>query len=327
MSATVADFMTTAVVTIGSDTGLKEAANRLRSGGFSALPVVDALGRVVGVLSEADVLARGTGTLTCHRMSQPPVTARPDTPVAEAAHLMHRHGLKRLPVVDDAGRPVGIVSRADLLRVFLRSDEELGRDVRGRLRAEGKPDVTFAVEDGVITLSVAPDDRRTIEAVEAVDGVVAVRGTLSRAAARRLSVNARTADIEILGEEECLDLLRSHSLGRIAVIDHGQPLIFPVNYAADARAVVFRTAPGMKLAEAPMTKVAFEIDEVDEAAGTAWSVMVQGVAYEITEALDRLSERLRELVVEPLAPGERKHWVAVMRHGISGRRFRLASPL
>ncbi len=130
-------------------------------------------------------------------------------------------------------------------------------------------------------------------------------------------------EIEILSEEECLELLRSHDVGRLALSDHGQPLIFPVNYAADDRAVVFRTAPGIKLTESPMTKVAFEIDEVDLAASTAWSVMVQGVAYEITSAVDSLSERLRELVVQPMAPGERRSWVAVMRHEISGRRFRL----
>lgn len=139
-------------------------------------------------------------------------------------------------------------------------------------------------------------------------------------------MNPLDAEIEILSEAECLDLLRSHSVGRIALTDHGQPLIFPVNYAADDRAVVFKTAPGMKLTEAPMSKVAFEIDEVDTGAGTAWSVMVQGVAYEITSALDRLSERLRTLVVQPMAPGERENWVAVMRHQISGRRFRLSDP-
>jgi nitroimidazol reductase NimA-like FMN-containing flavoprotein (pyridoxamine 5'-phosphate oxidase superfamily) len=135
--------------------------------------------------------------------------------------------------------------------------------------------------------------------------------------------STETAEIEILSEEECLDLLRSHRVGRIALTDQDQPLIFPVNYAADDRAVVFRTAPGMKLTGSAMARVAFEIDEVDTAAGTAWSVMVQGMAYEITDALDRLSEGLRALVVEPMAPGERRHWVAVIRREISGRRFRL----
>jgi uncharacterized protein len=136
-------------------------------------------------------------------------------------------------------------------------------------------------------------------------------------------VTASPAETEVLSEEDCMELLRTHSVGRIALMDNDQPLIFPVNYAADDRAVVFRTAPGMKLRESRMARVAFEIDEVDETTGTAWSVMVNGIAYEITDALDELSERLRTLVVEPMAPGERSNWVAVMRHEISGRRFRL----
>jgi CBS domain-containing protein len=356
-SATVRDVMTTAVSTISPETRLKEAAAILRSGGFSALPVVDRGGRVIGVLSEADLLVkaerpapaatqrsyarreqeeRWTGILACHLMSRPAVTVAPDAVLAEAAHLLHRHGLKRLPVVDDAGRPVGIVSRGDLLKVFLRSDEDVRRDVLERVRAEaasaGLPAVTVKVEDGVVTLRGVEVEsgwgRRVTEIAEGADGVVAVRNLLNRVSeapseARRLAVDTPATDIEILSEEECLELLRAHRIGRIALSDHGQPLIFPVNYAADDRAVVFRTAPGMKLTESPMTKVAFEIDEVDTAAGTAWSVLVQGVAYEITSALDSLSERLRELVVEPMAPGEHRNWVAVTRHEISGRRFRL----
>lgn len=136
-------------------------------------------------------------------------------------------------------------------------------------------------------------------------------------------MNMSAAEIEILSEEECMRLLRSHDLGRVGLVDHGQPLIFPVNYATDDSAVVFRTAPGMKLHEAPMSRVAFEIDGVDAAAGTAWSVLVKGIAYEVTETLDSLSQRLRTLVVQPMAPGERPNWVAVMRREISGRRFRL----
>src|SRR5206468_10350409 len=119
--------------------------------------------------------------------------------------------------------------------------------------------------------------------------------------------------VEILSEQECLRLLRSRSLGRVALVDDGQPVILPVNYAADDRAVVIRTAPGMKLRSAPMSAVAFEVDEVDADRGIAWSVVVRGVAYEITHALDRLSEGLRQLVVTPMAPGERSHWVAILR--------------
>ena len=133
-----------------------------------------------------------------------------------------------------------------------------------------------------------------------------------------------TAEVEILSEEECLRLLRSRSLGRVALIDDGRPAILPVNYAADDRAVVIRTAPGTKLRSAPMSAVAFEVDEVDAGRGVAWSVVVQGVAYEITHALDRLSEDLRRLVVTPMAPGERSHWMAIIRSDISGRRFPLS---
>jgi CBS domain-containing protein len=344
VNAAVRDVMTSPVTTISPNAGLKEAAALLRSGGFSALPVVDARGELVGVLSEADLLvkaerpapdatssrtgkerdARWTGTLACHLMSRPAVTVGPDAALAEAAHLMLRHGLQRLPVVDGAGRPVGVVSRGDLLKVFLRPDEEVRRDVRARLDAEDLSEVGADVDDGVVTLRGIIEEaaaRRAAQVVEAVDGVVAVRGP--RSEARRTEMNVSTADLEILSEEECLALLRSHHLGRLAVIDDGQPLIFPVNYAADDRAVVFRTAAGMKLRTVPMSRVAFEIDEVDTAAGTAWSVLVQGVAYEITETLDSLSERLRELVVEPMAPGERPNWIAVIRAEISGRRFRL----
>lgn len=131
------------------------------------------------------------------------------------------------------------------------------------------------------------------------------------------------AEIETLSDAECVELLRSHSFGRLALTEDGQPQIFPVNYAADSSAVVFRTAPGMKLATAPMSKVAFEIDEVDHERGVAWSVVMLGVAHEITHTVDVLSERLRALVVEPMAPGEHENWIAVIRHGISGRRFRL----
>jgi len=128
---------------------------------------------------------------------------------------------------------------------------------------------------------------------------------------------------EVLPEGECLRLLRTQRVGRVALADRGQPLIFPVNYAADERAIVFRTAPGQKLHVARMSSAAFEVDHVDEQSGVAWSVVVKGVAYEITDAIDELSDELRRLVVEPMAPGERTRWIAIRRHETSGRRFRL----
>jgi CBS domain-containing protein/nitroimidazol reductase NimA-like FMN-containing flavoprotein (pyridoxamine 5'-phosphate oxidase superfamily) len=292
--------------------------------GLVAVRMRGGAGAAPGVLS-------GAGPLAGQVMTRPAVVASPDTAIPEAAGLMHRHGVTRLPVVDATGHVVGIVSRGDLLRVFLGTDEEL-RDRVFETCGEDLASVTLTIEDGVVTLraaGVVPGPaRRIVRAVEAVAGVVAVRNELGAAPAvaletRRSTVNAPAAEIETLSEEQCLELLRSHSLGRIALNDHGQPLIFPVNYAADDRAVVFRTAPGMKLQEAPMTQVAFEIDEVDAAAGRAWSVLVKGVAYNITWTLDDLSERLRELVVRPMAPGEHPNWVAIRRQEISGRRFRL----
>jgi CBS domain-containing protein len=206
--ATVRDVMTSPVTTITAGTRLKEAAMRLQSGGFSALPVVDDGGRVIGVLSEADLLvkverpvpapvghpshgqrerhARWTGTVASNLMSQPAVTVGPDAGLASAARLMLRHGLKRLPVVDDAGRPAGIVSRGDLLSVFLRGDEEVHRDVLERLEAElpaaALAPVTVAVDDGLVSLSggeVEQDQaRRMVRLAERTDGVVAVRSLL-----------------------------------------------------------------------------------------------------------------------------------------------------
>ena len=351
-TATVQDVMSVPVWTIAPHAGLKEAAARLRRAGCSALPVVDREGRVVGVLSEADLLVkaerpapaaarsytgrlerrRWSGTVVAHLMTSPAVVVRPDATLPDAARLMHRHGLKRLPVVDEPGRPVGMVSRGELLQVFLRENGEIRRGVKERLGGDRPAGLAVSVEEGIVVLRgplAEPEPlRRMMESAGAVDGVIAVRAETDGPAttpgeARRFPVSGSTTDIEVLSEQECLELLRSHRVGRIALSDHGQPLIFPVNYGADDRAVVFRTAPGMKLTEAPMSRVAFEIDEVDTAAGVAWSVMVQGVAYEITSALDQLSTRMRELVVEPMAPGERRNWIAVVRREISGRRFRL----
>jgi hypothetical protein len=101
-----------------------------------------------------------------------------------------------------------------------------------------------------------------------------------------------------------------------------QSLIFPVNYTYGHRMIAFRTAEGTKLAAAPYARVAFEIDGYDPATGIGWSVVVQGVAYEITDAVDRQSQLARRLPVLPLAPGERNHWIGIHPTNVSGRRFR-----
>jgi len=124
-----------------------------------------------------------------------------------------------------------------------------------------------------------------------------------------------------LTETECWMLLRHHTLGRVAVVVDGRPRIFPVNYRADDGAIVFRTAEGAKLSYGPMTASCFEIDGFDERTGSGWSVMVQGSISEITDAADRRAEALLRLPVQPVAPGERRHWLAIYAEGISGRRF------
>jgi len=125
---------------------------------------------------------------------------------------------------------------------------------------------------------------------------------------------------------ECVELLSGRTLGRLGVINDGRPLIFPVNYALDGEVIVFRADPGVKLLRAPLHPVAFEVDDVDPEAGTGWSVLVQGHAFEITRAIDHRSELRRRLSVSPLAPGEKDHWVQIEVDEISGRRLRLHDP-
>ena len=137
-----------------------------------------------------------------------------------------------------------------------------------------------------------------------------------------MSTNDEPAGLEPIAEQECLYLLGLHRLGRVAVDVDGRPQIFPVNYAVSGRVVAFRTAPGTKLANAPMSHVAFEIDEYDSTTGVGWSVMVKGVAYEITDAVDQHSLEARRQLVRPMAPGHRDHWVAIRPDEITGRRFR-----
>jgi nitroimidazol reductase NimA-like FMN-containing flavoprotein (pyridoxamine 5'-phosphate oxidase superfamily) len=134
---------------------------------------------------------------------------------------------------------------------------------------------------------------------------------------------ANTPDVELkeLSRDECHKLLAEHHVGRLAVVVGGRPLIFPVNYVYDGERVVFRTDEGLKLRHAPLRRVAFEIDAVDEAAGTGWSVLVQGSTYEISRAIDQYSEELRRLPVTPFAPGEKAHWIEIVPTEITGRQI------
>ena len=131
----------------------------------------------------------------------------------------------------------------------------------------------------------------------------------------------RRVELTPLTDEECWALLRTHSIGRVAVMVGGRPEIFPVNYGAGSGAIVFRSAPGTKLTNLPMTQTSFEIDGWDDRTGSGWSVMVHGTVSELTGAIDDLALSLHRLPVHPLAPGDRDHWLAIYADEVTGRRF------
>jgi len=133
--------------------------------------------------------------------------------------------------------------------------------------------------------------------------------------------NQPDADLEVLSEHTCRELLASRDLGRIAFQDEKEIEIFPVNYATDGTIVVFRTGPGTKLVQSTETRVAFEVDEWNSATEVGWSVVLKGVAEEVTPGVDPFAAALRSRPVVPLAPGERDYWIAIYPATITGRRF------
>jgi CBS domain-containing protein len=203
---TVRAVMTQDVATVEETTPYKTVADLLAERRISAVPVLDGDGRVAGVVSEADLLfkveyegdsaegsfldrqlhrgarAKAAGTLARDVMTSPAVTVPPDAAVAEAARTMDRRKVKRLPVVDADGRLVGIVSRRDLLRVFLQSDEairgEVLDDVFHRVLWVEPSQVSVEVQDGVVTLAGQLEQRSLVEIAvrltTAVGGVVGV---------------------------------------------------------------------------------------------------------------------------------------------------------
>jgi nitroimidazol reductase NimA-like FMN-containing flavoprotein (pyridoxamine 5'-phosphate oxidase superfamily) len=132
-------------------------------------------------------------------------------------------------------------------------------------------------------------------------------------------VDARTG-IEVLDRAECLKLLQADVVGRLAVVAGGSPAIFPVNYAMDDEAVVFRTAPGTKVDGAPRAPACFEIDSFDRINRSGWSVVVNGRLEEVTSFDTKLLERVQALPVDPWAVGEKDHWMRLVPHLITGRR-------
>ncbi|MBE4768453.1 MULTISPECIES: CBS domain-containing protein [Streptomyces] len=200
----VGDVMTRTVVTVGRGTVFKEIVRLMRDRRISAVPVVEAGGRVVGVVSEADLLPKEefrdsdpdrytqrrrladlakAGAVTAEElMTTPALTVGSGETLAQAARTMARARVKRLPVVDAGGVLVGVVSRADLLKVFLRTDEEIAEEVRREVVAYLFPSpasaVRLDVRDGVVRLGGRVRDTSLVPVaarlVRAVEGVVSV---------------------------------------------------------------------------------------------------------------------------------------------------------
>lgn len=122
--------------------------------------------------------------------------------------------------------------------------------------------------------------------------------------------------------EKCRRLLRSHTVGRVAFQDERGLAMFPVNYASDGRHIAIRTDRGSRLTHASQSHVVFEIDAISEQTRTGWSVVASGIAYEITDSLDRDSELIRRLPVDSWAPGRKGCWMLIEPAFITGRMVR-----
>ena len=210
----VSEVMTVDVATTTPDTPLRDAARMLAERGISGLPVVDAEGSVIGVVSEADVLAKarrgaenGSGAIArlIHRgpdeaetkhearfvseaMTSPAVTTVAFSSVATAAGRMIEHGVNRLPVLDGRGRLVGIVTRADLVRAFARTDDQIAAEAREEIALQQ----AWAGDDNIVDIAVTDGDvlvtgpvRRRSDAelipqiIRQVPGVIDVRSELT----------------------------------------------------------------------------------------------------------------------------------------------------
>ncbi|MFE9021421.1 CBS domain-containing protein [Streptomyces sp. NPDC007808] len=205
----VSDVMAQRVVAVGREATFKEIVRLMQEWKVSALPVLEGEGRVVGVVSEADLLPKEefrdsdpdrstqlrrlsdlakAGSVTAGElMTSPALTVRANETLAQAARTMAHAKVKRLPVVDELGVLQGIVSRADLLKVFLRDDEDIAEQIRREVVSYLFPSpasaVRVGVRDGIVTLTGRIRDTSLVPVaarlVRAVEGVVDVTFDLS----------------------------------------------------------------------------------------------------------------------------------------------------
>ena len=197
----VEDVMTQPVISVAEDACFREIARTLFTHKVSAVPVVDLDRRVVGIVSEADLLhkeesrelladerspqssyATGKGPVARDVMVTPVITVPASAGVTAAGRLMYEHKVKRLPVVDEAGRLIGIVSRHDLLKAFVRSDRDIEDEVRVNVLCRSlwmdTSLVHVSVADGVVTLrgrmGLRHDTEIAVWMVRQVNGVIDV---------------------------------------------------------------------------------------------------------------------------------------------------------
>ncbi|MFE0376731.1 CBS domain-containing protein [Streptomyces inhibens] len=187
----VADLMTPDAVVVQPGTPFREIAHLLQEYDITAVPVIDEGERPVGVVSEADLLRRQTdkaGPSTAEAiMTSPAVVARPEWSAVRAARAMEEKRVKRLPVVDDSGRLIGVISRRDLVQLFLRRDraiqEEILEDVLTHTLGVAPSAVTVDVAHGTVTLSGTLERKSlvpiAVRLCESVDGVVEVNDRLT----------------------------------------------------------------------------------------------------------------------------------------------------
>jgi len=215
---TVADVMTRNPVRARPAMPLKEVARAMSANGVSALPVLDEEDRLIGVVSEADLLAKqahpvhlrnsrwlrsakrhpSTRETAGSVMSRSPITISAGATLTDAAKAISEHAVKRLLVVDPEGSLVGVVSRQDLLKVFLRTDEEIREEVIGevfmRLMWADPERFDVSVREGVVTLDGTFDNDTEVALAERltrrVDGVIDVVNQLAATGTSRPSAAA-----------------------------------------------------------------------------------------------------------------------------------------
>ena len=284
----VRTMMSSPAVTIGPGATALQIIDTLVRNDVRGLPVVDAAGRLLGIVTESDLIlsaafgkndrralslvaeviqgrpagwvdrvnAQTAGAL----MTSDVTTVTGDDDIAEAARRLLRRRCSRLPVVDDSGVVTGVISRHDVLR-------SVQHDAVGPSAEHPTPTTAYAMT-----------------------------------------------------QAESMIKLRNHDVGRVAYIHDDEPTIVPVNYVMDGSMIVFRTDPGEKLDDIPMQRVAFETDGVSS--DGAWSVLAHGHAREVTTALGKEYAELRDVSIDRRAPGTKEHWITIEVTQLSGRQFR-----